>query len=296
MKSSLMLICLTLLFPWFSFSQPASINITTFNLRWFGIGGDPNAPKPEFRIPIVKKMIETYLQNTGIFVFEEIVKIEALAQILPPGWQCISYVHPGPTHQHVALCATPAIALNKVSYDDNFTIEEATGGNPNLRPAMRVDVTEKATKRSLFTIVGVHLKAMPDQTALRVAQVQAISKDLAKIPANRPVVIVGDMNSFTMTETKLPQDDIEYILKGLNSVSTGYFHVPYQSNIFTFRSPQFRNQFDQYFVRGTMRVTALPNVFPVCSATQNGSGYLNFDFYYKNVSDHCPSTMQIIVN
>lgn len=300
MKSSLMLICvslgLALLTPSASFSQQTSINITTFNLKWFGIGGDPNAIQKEYRIQSIKKLIDTYLKNTAVFVFEEVVVVDDLAKILPPQWQCISYMHPEPKHQHVAICATSAVALTKVSYDNNFTIEDATMGNPNLRPAMRVDVVEKKTKRSLFTIVGLHLKAMPDQTALRVAQAQQISKDLAQIPAARPVVITGDLNTFAKLETKLPEDDVDLILKAFNSVSKGYVRVPHKPNTYTFRSPEYRNQLDHFYVRGTMRVTAIPDVFPLCSANQNGSGYMNFEFYYKNVSDHCPVTMQIIVN
>ncbi len=300
MKSSLMLICvsvcLTLFVPFRSFSQQATLNITTFNLKWFGIGGDPNAVQKEFRIQSVKKLIESYLKDTSVFVFEEVLVVDDLVKILPPLWQCISYAHPEPKHQHVAICSTSALALNKVSYDNNFTIEDATMGNPNLRPAMRVDVVEKKTKRSLFTIVGLHLKAMPDQTAIRISQAQQISKDLAQVPAGRPVVITGDLNTFTKVDTKLPEDDVELILKALNSVSKGYVRVPHRPNTFTFRSPEFRNQLDHFYARGTMRVTAVPDVFPLCSANQNGTGYMNFEFYYKNVSDHCPVTMQIVVN
>lgn len=289
-------VCLTLFVPFQSFSQQTTLNITTFNLKWFGIGGNPDAIQKENRIQTIKKLLESYLKDTSIFVFEEVVVVQDLSKILPPQWQCISYLHPEPKHQHVAICAASAIALTKVSYDNNFTIEDATMGNPNLRPAMRIDVVEKKSKRSLFTLVGLHLKAMPDQTAMRVSQAQQISKDLAQIPAGRPIVITGDLNTFSKTETKLPQDDVDLILKGLNSVSKGYLRVPHRPNTFTFRSPEFRNQLDHFYVRGSMRVTAIPDVFPVCSATQNGTGYMNFDFYYKNVSDHCPVTMQITVN
>lgn len=296
MKSSLMLICLLLLLPWSSYSQQTSINITAFNLKWFGIGGDPNSIQNEHRIQTIKKLIDSYLKNTAVFSFEEVVVVNDVIKILPPNWQCISYAHPEPKHQHVVLCASPAISLTKVSYDNNFTIEEVTAGNPNLRPAMRVDIVERRTNRNLFTIVGVHLKAMPDQTALRVAQTQQISKDLAQIPANRPVVVTGDFNTFAKADTQLPEDDTELLLKALNSVAKGFLRVPHKPNTFTFRSPQFRNQLDHFYVRGTMRVTAIPDVFPVCSAEKDGSGYMNFDFYYKNVSDHCPVTMQIVVN
>lgn len=304
MKSSLMLICLvtnltfslTLFSPWSAHSQAqTSVNITTFNLKWFGIGGDPNTVQKEYRYQTIKKLIDAYLTATNIFVFEEVVVVSDLTKILPSGWQCISYAHPEPKHQYVAICAAPVVALAKVSYDNNFTIEEANVGNPRLRPAMRVDVVERKTNRNLFTLVGLHLKAMPDQSAVRIAQAQQISKDLARVPAGRPVVIAGDLNTFVKMDTKLPEDDVELILKSFNSVSKGFFKVPHKPNTYTFRSPQFRNQLDQFYVRGTMRVAAVPDVFPVCSATQNGSGYMNFEFYYKNVSDHCPVTMQIIV-
>tara|TARA_B110001454_G_scaffold219136_1_gene250301 strand:- start:35829 stop:36722 length:894 start_codon:yes stop_codon:yes gene_type:complete len=296
MKSSLLMFWIAIVLPWSAANaQQTSVNITTFNLKWFGIGGDPNKPIKEYRIKYVKDLISKYLINTNLFVFEEVVVVKDVMSILPQGWTCISYEHPQPQHQHVVLCATPGVSLNKVNYDNNFTIEEAQGGNTNLRPAMRVDVVETKSKRNLFTLVGVHLKAMPTETALRMQQVAAISKDLAKIPQGRPVVLTGDMNTFLKSETKQKADDVDLLLQSLNSVSKGYIRVPHKPNVYTFRSPEFRNQFDQFYVRGTMRVTVLPDVFPVCSANQNGSGYMNFDFYYKNVSDHCPATLQIVV-
>lgn len=295
MKSSLLLLWILLVLPWSAFSQQTSVIVTTFNLKWFGIGGDPTTPQKEFRIQHIKKLIDSYLKQTNVFVFEEVVVVNDVISILPKGWQCISYLHNQPTHQHVVVCGSPVVTLGKVNYDDNYTIEEAQAGNPNLRPAMRLDIIEKKSKRNLFTVVGVHLKAMPDQTALRVQQAAAISKDLARLPAKRPIIITGDMNTFTKAETKLPQDDVDLLLKAFNSSSTGVLRVPHKPNTFTFRSPEYRNQLDHFYVRGAMRVTVLPDVFPLCSATQNGSGYMNFEFYYKNVSDHCPVTMQIIV-
>lgn len=296
MKSSILMFWIAIVLPWAAANaQQTSVNITTLNLKWFGIGGNPNAPVKEFRIQSVKNLISAYLNKTNIFVFEEVVVVNDIPAILPQGWSCISYEHPMPQHQHIVMCASPGVSFAKVSYDNNFTIEEAQGGNSNLRPAMRVDVLETKSKRNLFTLVGVHLKAMPNETPLRIQQAIEISKDLAKIPQGRPIVITGDLNTFLKSETKQNEDDVELLLKALNSSSQGYFRVPHNPNTYTFRSPQFRSQFDHFYVRGTMRVTTIPNVFPVCSATQDGTGYLNFQFYYKNVSDHCPVTMQIIV-
>jgi hypothetical protein len=295
MKSYLMLLVVVLVLPWSAQSQQTSVNITTFNLKWFGIGGDPNQPQSEYRIKYVKNFIETYLKFTNVFVFEEIVVVSDIPKILPKGWSCVSYMHPQPQHQKVVVCGAPGVQLAKVSFDNNYTIEEAQAGHPNLRPAMRIDVIEQKSKRNLLTLVGVHLKAMPNETELRIKQAVEISKDLAKIPANRPIVITGDMNTFTKDETKLPEDDTKLILKGFNSSAKGILQVPHKPNTYTFRSPQYRNQLDHFYVRGALRVTAIPEVFPLCSATQNGSGYMNFEFYYKNVSDHCPVTMQIVV-
>lgn len=295
MKSSLLMLWIVIVLPWAATAQQTSVNITTFNLKWFGIGGNPKASVKEFRIKYVKQLISTYLVKTNVFVFEEVVIVNDIPSILPAGWTCISYQHPQPQHQKVVMCAAPGVSLNKVNYDNNFTIEEAQGGNPNLRPAVRVDVVETKSKRNLFTLVGVHLKAMPDKTNMRIQQAMAISKDLARIPQGRPVVIAGDMNTFLKSETKQSEDDVVLLLKALNSSSKGYVHVPHKPDTYTFRSPQYLNQFDHFYVRGSMRVTYVPDVFPVCSAKQNGTGYMNFEFYYKNVSDHCPVTMQIVV-
>jgi hypothetical protein len=274
-----------------------AVNVSTFNMKWFGIGGDPNNVQKEFRIPIMKDFLAKHFSFSQIFVFEEVVDLTTLKLILPQGWECVGYQHPMVNHQHVAICAVPEISLEKVSYDTNFVIEEVAAESPRMRPAVRVDVKVRNTRKLLFTLVGVHFKAMPNETARRLTQARAVAKDLTRIPANIPVVITGDFNVYSAKETKLPEDDISLVLRAFNEGSRGatYAHVPHQQNAKTFRSPKFKNQFDQFYVRGPLKVTTIPVVFPVCGATQDGPGYLNFSFYYKNVSDHCPTGIQVIV-
>ena len=56
---------------------------------------------------------------------------------------------------------------------------------------------------------------------------------------------------------------------------------------YTYRSPQHRSQFDHIYYNGPVKVVRGPDVFDVCSQTVNGKGYLNFEYYYENVTDHC---------
>ncbi len=294
MKRTFVLLGAVLLFALTSPAQ-TKVNVTTFNMKWFGIGGDPNNIQSEYRIPSMKDFISKYLGFTQVFVFEEVVDLATLKQILPPTWQCVGYKHPMENHQHVAVCAAKALVLDKVPYDTNFVIEEVAAESPRMRPAVRVDVKERKTRRTLFTLVGVHLKAMPNETARRISQAVAISKDLMKIPAQVPVVITGDFNVYEKADTGLKQDDIDLIQRALNAGTRGIAHVPHKPNAKTFRSERYRNQFDQFYVRGPIQVAENPFVFPVCAATLDGPGYFNFDFYYKNVSDHCPAAIQVIV-
>lgn len=296
MKRSLVLLGTIVLFAFASEAQ-IKVNVTTFNMKWFGIGGNPNNVQKEYRLPTMKDFIAKYLNFTNVFVFEEVVDLATLNQILPPNWNCVGYKHPMPLHQYIAVCATPEISLEKVSYDTNYVIEEVAAESPRMRPAVRINVTERSSRRILFTLVGVHLKAMPEETKRRLLQSQAIAKDLMRVPAQIPVLITGDFNVYTTKETGLPQNDIDLIENALNSGARAktYFHVDHRPNTMTFRSTSFRNQFDQFFVRGPIKVETSPFVFPVCSAVKDGQGYFNFSYYYKNVSDHCPTAVQVTV-
>lgn len=271
------------------------LNITTFNMKWFGIGGDPNHVQAEYRIPTMKTFIQKYLSFTDVFVFEEVVDLKTLTQIIPASWQCVGYTHPDPIHQYVAMCAQPALQFTQVAYDKDFTIEEVTTGSPRMRPAVRADLRDRRTNQILLTLVGVHLKATPTESARRITQAKFIAKDVLKVPANIPVVITGDFNVFKKEETKLNMDDVDLLNHAFNSASKGYSRVPLKAGIFTFRNNQFRNQFDQFYLRGPITVATEPYVFPVCSATKDGPEFMNFAYYYQNVSDHCPASIQVVL-
>ena len=44
-----------------STSAPRKLRVATFNIRWYGIGGDSDAPKPEYRNASLKSFIAANL-------------------------------------------------------------------------------------------------------------------------------------------------------------------------------------------------------------------------------------------
>lgn len=277
-------------------TESAAVVVTTFNLKWFGIGGTPTKPEPEHRIPYVRDFLAKFFRSTQVYVFEEVVDLRSLASILPSGWRCSSYKHSMSVHQYIAICASADFSLQRVTYDNNNTIEEVAEGSERMRPAVRMDLKEKRSGKILMTIVGVHLKAMPEETSRRIMQAKAISADLARVPQERPVLVLGDFNVFLKSETGLKEDDNVLVQAALNTISKGFVRVPHRPGTYTFRNTKFRNQFDQFFARGPLRVDQFPYVFPVCSATQEGSGFFHSTFYARNISDHCPASLRVTID
>ncbi len=279
-----------------------TLEITTFNIRWFGsdnkVGPDPmilNNLRPfedEKRVQAVRDFLANVVQPRDVIVFNEVVDKQLLKKILPRSWECISYEAGSEEHQYVVVCASPQYQFVPVSYDNDPIIEEVALGNARLRPAVRVDLADRSGKR-LLRIVAVHLKAMPEETEKRVQQAHFIAKDLSNAKPV-PTIILGDMNTYFPEKTGLPRSDVELIEKELDQFDKSFTFLKHSSP-FTFRSKEFRSQFDQIYVNGQVRVTKGPDVFPVCSSTKNGTGYMNFEFYYEFVSDHCPVKVQVEV-
>lgn len=301
-RSLIGLAVLASLFVQSSAHATTELQITTFNIRWFGVRyDDPRGPNPKpidpkaikARAEIVRDFLEKAVDPHDVITFEEVVDVNLLKSVLPTGWTCMSYSTPNKSHQHVAICASPKYQLLKVPYDNNSTIEAVATDPQWSRPAVRVDLADLKGNR-LLRMVGVHFKAMPGFSRERIRQMGAIATDLSQGP-KVPTIILGDMNTFETDETRLKQDDIELLGTALAQKDPTFTYLSH-SVPYTFRSPQHRSQFDQMFVNNGVRVIKAPKVFAVCSATRNAaSGYMNFDYYYKNVSDHCPVQVRVAV-
>ncbi len=273
------------------------ITVTAFNIRFYGLHGStpaepneytPSVPKEETRDPYLKQFLKDSIPASDFFVFEEIVDVPRLKTLLPAGWGCISYDNPSPSHQHVVLCHSSKYAFEKEPTDDNFLIDEVAGVKKTLRPAVTAIVTDLHGKQ-LFRLVGVHLKASPTYSKLRVEQAGMISDYLTKVKNTKlPVVITGDFNTYPASSNRETQDDTTLILDAFNEGNLNMKRIP--NDLLTFRSSYgYSAQFDHFYMSNSLTSTKPLKVFDVCNADITPEQVAE---YNKSVSDHCPVTAE----
>lgn len=267
-------------------SSKLSFTITTFNIKFFGYH-----PETEQRDPHLKIFLKNSVPASDIIVFEEIVDVPRLKNILPSQWQCLSYPAPYEGHQHVVLCHSPRFKFMREPTDNNDIIDEVAGERGTWRPALTSIVTDVSGKK-LFRIVGVHLKALPEYSKARVAQAEMIAGYLEKLKSsNLPVVIAGDFNTFKVPDNNETVNDKELILSSFNAARLDMSLVP--NDLFTFRNSYGQAQFDHFYLSEAFKVKSL-KIFEVCnSSIINDAGNLDLTLYNKNISDHCPVTAEL---
>lgn len=256
-------------------AKAAALTITTLNLQWFGQGGVMEGhPADEYRSQYVKELVDSQLQKTDVFVFEEVMDVEVLRKALP-GLTCKAYEEDRIRHQHVAFCWK----LNQsVSVT---TVESVRLGQSGLRPAVRAEFKTAAGKTIAF--YGVHLKAGSDASTERMRQMQALR---AAIPAGENAVLTGDFNTFTKDKTGLPEDDHVTMQAALGAefAETGGTRWTYIGNY-----PG--RVFDRVWARGVS--VSNFNVQGPCTFPQQWGRLYKHSFYTRFVSDHCPVSFTV---
>lgn len=263
--------------------------VTTFNIKYFGLGGSKDGrPQDENRYGEIKKFLETYHADTHVFVFQEIMDVNLLGEILPffnknapmgrKGFICGAY-DSFKGHQFTAICAKDFL---RPIYG---TIEEVKLDNNALRPAVTAEVSLTNQKR--ITIVGVHLKAFADATNDRRKQVIALSENpMIKNELNQATIIAGDFNSYPREKTGWNNSDnklFQYILDdfGFNEIGPGH-------NSFIGRNAY--RQFDRAWARNLQIIKS--DVSGAC-ATRFPAPYNDRGYFVRNISDHCPVTFTV---
>jgi endonuclease/exonuclease/phosphatase family metal-dependent hydrolase len=171
-----------------------NLSLTEINLNWFGLNGSPFEDR-ETRAATIKQFLKTNKLMADVMVFVEIVDLEMLQDsVLGTGYKCQSYARKDPRHQYVAICHLLKYRFDLASGHKTYALEEVdvTG---RLRPAVH-GVLKTKSGEAIAHIFGVHLKAMPDQSAVRLQQTKAVSQYLSSRTEKAPVIIVGDVNTF----------------------------------------------------------------------------------------------------
>lgn len=265
-----------------------TLNFSSFNIRWYGLGGDPNGTlKDEKRDSTLSEFMNniTEISKSDVIAFQEIVNPDGLKALLPQH-TCTSYDHESPKHQHVMICVKKPYKLIKERSDSNFIFEDISSPikNGKLRPAVHGVLIDK-NKRPIAHLIAVHLKAEPPETATRLIQANLLKKHVDEFKDQLPVIMLGDFNTHLQKDTGLKKDDYvamdEIFSAGKNTLK----HIP--NTQLTFRDPKHYFQLDHVWTSAGIKTSDLI-VYPICQKEASGEGFMNPDFYFKEISDHCP--------
>lgn len=259
------------------------LSITTFNIKYFGLDGDHDGePGDDLRNNTIVAHMNKYDLWSDVNIFQEIVDIPALKALMGTNYLCQSYDNPDPRHQHVVICHKKKYTFLPASDDDNYTLEDVAIGRH--RPAVHGILIARNGDR-LMHVVGVHLKAQPDQSAIREQQTNMIADYLESRDDLEPILIAGDFNTFDNDSTMMT--DI-YRRDGVDMMQVN------NSNQYTFRSGSTGSKLDRFWVSKSLVVTQNPKVAGPCNSVAGNNAAIKQ--YNQQVSDHCPVTIKIRVN
>lgn len=271
----------------FSFTiHAAPLEVVTFNMKWFGLGGGiAGSIGDEFRDSWIFEFSATPMGggflNADVLVLQEVVEPARLKRLLP-GHLCQSYDTLQTRHQFVVVCFKQGLKFEKDGGDDNYALEDISLGG-ELRPAVHGMIVD-ASGVSRFHLIAVHLKAGRDDSARRAEQMKKIKEFIdLKINDGVPVVIAGDFNAF--------EENGDH---AANSTLLADKAQPVASAKTTYRSFMGARKFDMFYVSPGIMPTVPLYVPDICQADYLGRiRFHNLDFYSQMVSDHCPVKMTL---
>lgn len=277
-----------------SLNVHAQVSITSLNLKWFGIGAELSGKSSdEYRGPRLSEFISSYLKKTNIFVFQEVVDKAQLTEVLNPlNFKCYSYNKRLSKHQYVVVCLDQNYDIMPEENDNNIFFEDIEDvENSKLRPAISGLVIETTSKKPLFHLLGVHLKAGKQEGQIRKIQNELLSKRISSFNDKYPVILTGDFNSYIKEDAiDIEIDDIGsmdeiYQQAGLKRVAHNYRY--------TYKSFNYGYLFDHFYVSKNLNFSKI-NVFSACNFSNSSSQrFENINFYNRFISDHCPITLDI---
>lgn len=270
-------------------AQAADLTIVTFNAQYFGMGGSSHGtPADEKRDAGLREFFSRQVPAADVIIVQEVVDVPRFQKILPPFWNCLTYKHPNPAHQHVAICISPIYRFLHEPSDKNDVIDQVAV-NERSRPALHLILADNRGN-ALLRLVGVHLKAFPEFSETRDQQSKIIAKYLTQVANPKlPILITGDFNTYDRTLNGRGIDDNQMISQILNASGLNLAEVP-NANRFTYRTTSKASKFDRFWISRTLRPLAPLWVHPICNAP---AGDPNIAQYNQLISDHCPVALRL---
>jgi endonuclease/exonuclease/phosphatase family metal-dependent hydrolase len=261
-----------------------TLTFVSFNTRYYGLGGEmENNPSDEKRQVVFSEFFDKEVPHADVYAFQEVVDVASIQGVLVPAtYTCLTYKNDFPKHQHVVVCVSPKYQIMHEPSDNNDIIDAVAGSEGRSRPALHLILADKRGT-PLVRVVGVHLKAFPDQSATRVGQAIEIAKFLTTVANPQlPVVVTGDFNTFNNDE-----DAIDLILNPV-----GISHVKNPS-AYTFRTEIYASRFDHFYISSSLQLVKPMWTYPMCNVAGTPEQMKAVRVYNDSISDHCPVSIQV---
>jgi endonuclease/exonuclease/phosphatase family metal-dependent hydrolase len=263
-------------------TQTQDISITTFNIKFYGLNGVHGGQAgSETRDDKIKAHLTKHQIWTDVMIFQEIVDVAGLEDLVGSNYSCKSYDHADSTHQHVVLCHKKTFTFVTASDDDNYALEEVS--LDKHRPAVHGILVNKDGKK-LLHIFGVHLKAQPDCSDVRATQVGLIGDYMKSRADNEPTIILGDFNSYGDDPVKFSEVFADEAI-AMTPATDSYK--------FSYRSGGQGSKLDRIWLSNSLQVVSPAKVSGPCNDAGGSSQAIKT--YNKEVSDHCPVTIKVKV-
>ncbi|MGE3757583.1 MAG: hypothetical protein AB7H97_07500, partial [Pseudobdellovibrionaceae bacterium] len=270
--------------------RPTDLRVTSFNIKWYGLGGSLEGnPSKEKRDGTIRDFISNYVPESDVMIFEEVVdKNRLIKNILPAGTRCVSYQHQDSKHQYVLVCVSDKYTFMDEPSDNNDVIDDVAI-NSRSRPAVHAIVAKNG--RPVLRVVGVHLKAMPNESKSRLFQIEKIGEYLQNVSDTRiPVVITGDFNTYDVGNTGLNENDDVLFDRIFTRLSLNISQVP-NPHSYTYWSPRYQSKFDRFWASGNAPIQGQVVASGMCNKSKPQGPFNDANYYSRNVSDHCPVTV-----
>jgi hypothetical protein len=264
------------------------LRVATFNIRWYGLNGSFfSSFGSETRNETIRAFVDEHLADQDVVVFQEIVDVELFRSEIVPDRQCVTYDGIGGKHQHVVLCHSDEYVFEPVDDDGDFAMEELRFSN--LRPGVFGRLVT-AQGEPVANIIGVHLKARPDSTDVRLEQTEVLAEQVEALreASDLPLIAIGDFNTHQARDTGLDEDD-EITMAARLEPHLTRVELPVLNTYRHRDGTDFR--LDQVFVSAEAQVLAVDVPGP-CNVDFD-TGADEIDEYFSDVSDHCPVRVRL---
>ena len=272
-----------------------NVKVTSFNVKWYGLDHKGSSQDRDYHL---RNFIEEHLDDSDVIVFQEIVDPERLEErVLGNTMYCQTYDNRGKTHQYVVLCHKKHLRFYRDETDDNYEIEEVASDSPHSRPALHGVITTWKGE-PLFRVIGVHLKAFPDQTHKRLRQAEEIAKHIVEAKHSRriPVLVTGDFNSHSSPNNEREEDD-KYLIDRVFKDYRAGMNLAYNPYI-TYNNQEHAHQLDQFWYSHDANIVGDLTMVGPCdtdhvSETRNADVERDLRLYNQYISDHCPISLNV---